>query len=159
MSKLQIASLAVLHIFHKPSTATRPFRALAIELGVHETRRICEISETSCGTLVRRSKAVQTNGSVAVAVTTFTVVTVCNGTVGGRACNRWPFVAGAAGGDTVASVVSRRTNVVTTHAIERIGRCPVDMSARRANPAHAPPVHVLGAVINGIRAFCCGSVH
>ena len=50
---------------------------------------------------VERRNAVETRGNVAVTGATFTVVVVCDGTVDGRACDGWPFVAGAAGGDAV----------------------------------------------------------
>ena len=47
--------------------------------------------------------AIETRVGIAVAVATFTVAIICDGTVGGRACDRWPCATTVAGGVTVGT--------------------------------------------------------
>ena len=51
--------------------------------------------------LVGGGDAIETRVGIAVAVATFTIVIICVGAGGGRACDRWPFVAGTGGEDAV----------------------------------------------------------
>ena len=73
---------------------------------------------------------------MAIAGATFTVVIICNGTVGGRACNRWPFVAGAAGGDAVETCCWC-ANLCNTNALSAVGSGAVGLHAERSCGAEA----------------------
>ena len=75
--------------------------------------------------------AVETRGNVAVASATFTGGIVCNNAVGGRACDRWPFVAGAAG-EVAVETRCWCTRCTTANASSAVSSGAVGLQTERA---------------------------